>query len=710
MAGSGGLESRAATAVAVLGIACTGMLAAPVRAADEVGPIVLPGPTLAALAADIDGDGAAEVVRTTGTTSSEQVEAWDVVDGSWARTDAVDVPVLASEEEAEMGLRPPAALLQTQVDGRERLLVIVAAIEPDDEFAQLCCIEFHELSYDSGGLVLRPMRGPGASADLVLPADLDGDGTDELVLNQTRFREEATAETVTTTIQILRRGPDGWSTIYQSEDTGQGYGATAGETDGLPGDEILVGPVELGQLQRLTLIDGEFVIDETSLGFSEDGGGWITGIADGRLLVTYPDSVEIMRWPRDSSPEPYARLPSRTWPSVTFVGDDRDALIVRHEGFDQPGSAPRTTIHDLDLRELGEVASTPLGEELWEVIGLQAESRSYTIDRPIWPATGPLPGGWVDGDAAYAANGMLIRIGGVERYSVTPMATLIGVSIIGLAGPDRAWALTGTSIYAPVEGAAYLSSGGPFGQSIAALTPVDELLRPDGEVEVASLELRNAVEVPGGDGETSLVAHADGFEIVVTAAAGSVVVTTDGRDWDSYDVDDDQVVVTATPRRGAGDENQDFERWVLVIRPDGIGSVHRWQGTFLREPPEVTAHASTAAFSLRSTISGRVSDSMTVTIDGVPATLNRFGAFHVEVDAPIWPRTVDVVARDPFGTERTERIEIVGFLDYRGLPWVPIVGILTVVVGAVLFVRTPRGRPLIVAVDGDGQLEEISAD
>jgi hypothetical protein len=393
-----------------------------------------------------------------------------------------------------------------------------------------------------------------------------------------------------------------------------------------------------------------------------------------------------------------------------FVGDDREALIVRHDGFDDGGGAPRTTIHDLDLRQLGEVASAPLAEELWDILRLQSNARSSTVARPIWPIIGPLPGGWVDGDAAYMANGALIRIGGADRYTVSPMATLVGASILGLAGPDRAWALVGTSMVAQAGDVAHLFSGVPSDQSTVVLTPVDELLRPDGEVKVASLELRNAVEVAAGDGETSLMAGAEGFEIVVTAAAGSVVVTTDGRTWDSYDVQTDPVVVAATPHRGASDENQDFERWVLVIRPDGIGSVHRWQGTFLREPPDVTAQAATAAFSLRSTISGRVSDFTTVTVDGAPAPLNEGGAFNVEVDAPIWPRSVEVVASDPFGTERVARVEIVGFLDYRGLPWVPIVGILTVVVGAVLFVRTPRGRPLIVAVDGDGQLEEISAD
>jgi hypothetical protein len=71
---------------------------------------------------------------------------------------------------------------------------------------------------------------------------------------------------------------------------------------------------------------------------------------------------------------------------------------------------------------------------------------------------------------------------------------------------------------------------------------------------------------------------------------------------------------------------------------------------------------------------------------------------------------VVVVATDPFGTERTERLEIVGFLDYRGLPWIPIVGVLTVALGLLLFVRTPRHRPLQLAPDGDGRLEEIDGD
>jgi len=710
MAGSGSLGLRRATAVAVLGTACTGLLVGPVTAADEVGPVVLPGQTLGVLVADIDGDGAAEILRTTADeASSERVEAWDVVDGSWARIDAVDLPVLVSEEDAELGLRPPAALLRTMVDGHERFLIVVAAIDPTDEFAQVCCVEFHELSHGPRGLTLRPMRAPGGSADLVLPADLDGDGTDELVLHHSRYPAGA-EDTVTSTIHVLRRAADGWSTIYEAEQTGHGYGLVAGETDGVPGDEILVGPSERGQLLRMTLIGGEFAVDETSLGISEDGSGWIGGIVDGRLLTLYPDALEIMRWPRGMAAEPYARLPARSWPSVAVVGDDRDALIVKHDGLEPGDAVPATTIHDLDLRQLGEVASTPLADELWDVIGLQADSSGYAIDRNIWPVIGTLPGGWVDGEPAYVANGTLIRTGGADGYTVSPMATLIGSQVMGLAGPDRAWAVTGTSIFAPADGAAYLYAGVPFGQSIVALTPVDELLRADGEVAVASVALRNAVEVVGANGETSLMAHADGFEIVVTASAGSVVVTTDGREWQSRDVNTDAVVVEATPRRGARDENQDFERWVLVIRPDGIGSVHRWQGTFLREPPEVTAHAATSAFALHSTISGRVSDGMTVTIDAVPAALNRLGAFNVEVDAPIWPRTVEIVARDPFGTERTARVEIVGFLDYRGLPWVPIVGILTVSVGAVLFVRTPRHRPLTAAVDGDGRLEEISAD
>jgi hypothetical protein len=97
-------------------------------------------------------------------------------------------------------------------------------------------------------------------------------------------------------------------------------------------------------------------------------------------------------------------------------------------------------------------------------------------------------------------------------------------------------------------------------------------------------------------------------------------------------------------------------------------------------------------------------------VDGVPAKLNTNGAFSVEVDAPIWPRDVVVVARDVLGNESVERLQVVGFLDYRGLPWAVIIGVATVAAGGFLFVRTPRRRERPVAAWDDGVLEEVDGD
>ena len=134
------------------------------------------------------------------------------------------------------------------------------------------------------------------------------------------------------------------------------------------------------------------------------------------------------------------------------------------------------------------------------------------------------------------------------------------------------------------------------------------------------------------------------------------------------------------------------------------------QGTFVLTNPTLRASAATAAFSLRSALRGRVSPWVDVVIDGVPVPVTDDGRFAGEVDAPIWPRDVTIVARDRLGNETVTRLQIVGFLDYRGLPWAAIVGAAIVASGAFLFVRTPRPRqPQTIAAE-DGTLEEVDGD
>jgi len=113
---------------------------------------------------------------------------------------------------------------------------------------------------------------------------------------------------------------------------------------------------------------------------------------------------------------------------------------------------------------------------------------------------------------------------------------------------------------------------------------------------------------------------------------------------------------------------------------------------------------------LSATLSGRASPGSVVTADGVAIETDEQGRFSSSISAPLWPSRVLVTARDPLGNETTELVEVVGLVDYRGLPWAAILIAATLVVGGVLYVRTPKRRAAVSLPDGDGRLEELELD
>jgi hypothetical protein len=166
-----------------------------------------------------------------------------------------------------------------------------------------------------------------------------------------------------------------------------------------------------------------------------------------------------------------------------------------------------------------------------------------------------------------------------------------------------------------------------------------------------------------------------------------------------------------TPQRGVAEHNTDFEYRVLVIAPDGRVQLEEWDGTVVREQPALEATAANAAFELAAVIRGSAGPYVELVIDGQPAAVGTGGDFEARVDAPPWPRDVVVTARDPLGNETSISLEVIGFVDYRGLPWIPIMGLATVLVGAYVFLRVPGGvRGPVPAVAGEGTLEEIDGD
>ena len=107
-------------------------------------------------------------------------------------------------------------------------------------------------------------------------------------------------------------------------------------------------------------------------------------------------------------------------------------------------------------------------------------------------------------------------------------------------------------------------------------------------------------------------------------------------------------------------------------------------------------------------VSGRSDSGASVLVDGQPVPVAADGSFSAEVPAGLLPRDVRVEATDRVGNRRQLTISVVGAIDYRRLPWVPIVAGLTLVAGAALYLRTPRpGAASAAGHPDDGVLEEI---
>jgi hypothetical protein len=377
-----------------------------------------------------------------------------------------------------------------------------------------------------------------------------------------------------------------------------------------------------------------------------------------------------------------------------------------------PGQAPATTLYDLAGRRLGDVHSSGASDGFLRLLSGELPSTYTSLQRNVYPYTGPMPDGIGNGRPALIANGTLVQPGGPGGYEARPMASLIGLQPLGLAGPEDGWAVLADGYGFGPAGGTYLSWGGlPPGWGRVVLTPLPELLRPDDDATVASVGLHAAVETARTGSEVTLLADGNGFEVSISAAPGSTVLFGIDARFEEHAVEDEPIVVQVEPPGNATEgENREFEAMLLVVSPAGRGMSERWTGTFVREPPALSVSAETTPMALSATLDGEASPGSVVSVNDTPITTDGRGRFRATVDAPLWPSQLVVTARDPLGNETTERVEVLGVVDYRGLPWAAILIAATVAVGLVLYVRTPRRRALGAEPDGDGRLEELELD
>jgi hypothetical protein len=71
---------------------------------------------------------------------------------------------------------------------------------------------------------------------------------------------------------------------------------------------------------------------------------------------------------------------------------------------------------------------------------------------------------------------------------------------------------------------------------------------------------------------------------------------------------------------------------------------------------------------------------------------------------------VVVAARDPVGNVASESLMVVGWFDYRALPWIPIGALVVGASAVVLFLRVPRTATAPRRSEDDGVLEELDPD
>lgn len=676
-------------------------------AADEAATQLLPGDAQSAVVVDLDTDGVNELVRIVADdedATHRVVEAWGYRDDGWQLIGSAPIPKIdpTGADTGNVLVDDASGLIVSRADGRAGVLVLVSCCgaQPAEEM-RTCCLAAFELVRTADAVALEARLVNGRPADLVQVIDIDADGTDELMRSATSGSGE------TGEIEVLRRDGDAFTSVYQATTQGWMAGIISGDSDGVAGQDIIIGPTPDGNLRRIAWADGSLRAEEASIDLGERSEGYITSVARDAILLSLPNQLQLVRWPRGGQPVRTARIAGLTYPYGGIVESGSSAIIAVQAAGTGMGAPTQTLgIYDLDLRELGQIEMSPISARVERLINASQTSRNW--ERYLFSYSGPLEAASPGAPHEFVWGGVLVRPGGGDGYLAQPIAPLLGLQSIGAAGPDDGWVVL-SSGYSNTGGVAYLYAGFvPPGFGRISLAPIEQVLRPDGVAPV--IELRNAVSVgSAADDVTQLVADREGFEVVVRAPVGSWVVAFDGRSIDELTVDRAPLIVEIAPPPSGrqDDEDKPIDASLIVATPDGHATVVEWTGTFVSGLPALSVSGRTEAFAFGATLEGTVGPHTTVSVDGRPVAIDADGGFVLSVEAGPWPRDVLVSARDPLGNEVLERLEVLGVFDYRGLPWAAIVAAATVGVGAVLFVRIPRRRLPATDAAGDGRLEEL---
>lgn len=685
------LVAGALATLIVIGAPSVTLAAGTATVPPEPGALVLPGPaTLHAAVGDLDGDGSRELLRLVGgpeTNGRIEAEAWRIGPDGWTRAgDSIVVRRGTSVEEAfterataRTGSTPvavgePARILAWRDGTRERLLIAALGDQP---FGIPCCLSLWEPVLNDGALALVARNEPNGPGETLHAIDLDGDGADELLMTQSEPAQRTPG--FVAPLQAEALAWDG--TIFRTVDreTFEQGGASPiwliGDTDGRPGDEA--GFLQPGQgpsvIYRLRLDGGRLVLDTARVpplislvGVPHDGGQGIAYAAGGAsFLATWADgSLDVVADVATSG---------LLLPAIGGGGELRLPIV----SFD-PLSL---TLLDAEMRVDSSV----------EPSAASARAAALGVGGP-W--IGALPGGGnPDGAVKIVFAGSL-----VDERGHTAMASMFGAQPVGFLG-DGEWIGVLHSLGAPYD----LDRNGGLlrpdplpREPWLAIVPATTALAPevaDGRL-IPSLDGVAVATDRGGDA-VEVLTTPDGFAAMISAPPGSRVVPITafpplaGITSGSV-VPDGGFFALPVGSPTADAVSSRFTSRAVVLTPAGHAYTAQWDVQVLTGPPELAASAETAPLSFDVALDGRTAAGVTLLVDGAPTAVGADGSFEAHVAAPPWPRTVRLEAIDPVGNRAVQLVSVVGLFDYRTLPWLPIIALLTLAAGIALFLRAPR--------------------
>ena len=671
---------------------------------DEPGAeVIVEAAIYQAVAADLDADGAREiVVLAHGDGSAIAATAWGESDGVWRRIGQPLEVVPGASIPGVASLGTPLRLLVRSVEGRDRLTLVRQPQYRDEEGGGRCCLLLHDLVLDSGALRLVQVTPTRASVDSIHVIDLDGDRTDEIVTTTSVL--PLADISFPTDVRIYRWSDDRLALTESRLDVGSGDTPfVLGDSDGQPGEELgLIATAGRPTLYRLSLADDGDVLVAEDAGLVASGATAVPA-DDGRgVAILVGRALSVHQWPAGQALQPPGSevpmgLDATFLGTVTLAGVD-SVLVRQTVGGDR--------VHALGLPGLvpprfGAIARSPAAAAFGS--------------GPVAPYVGPLNGGGPDGEATIVYGGRLLSSwprSNPEPFTGVRFATMAGAQPIGLVGADRSHlALLHGTTAPPIDPrGGRLEAPTLAALSAVSVAPLDLALDP--ESEDAALEPTVDLAIPLGP-RRSIAVGPGGFTATVAAPPGSRVYVAS---------EDPSVVETTVAVAGTGTVDVPIApsgvttpspryRAVLgVTTPAGHSYLATWEVRVFDGPPPLEVAVTTPLGSGDVQVTGRSATYASVTIDGEPVPLDSDGGFVVRRPLPPWPTDVAVTATDPFGNVAERAVTGVGWFDYRGLPWIPIVVASVAAAAIVLYLRVPRPTPEPRRAEDDAVLEEIEAD